>query len=151
MSFGKFGSRPRGVNNPIYWVTRFRQEEIRRDRQQTSIDKFNEKWHRLIDVHESIIKHFLKPLKDQLIDEQIADKLIAYANDAVVLRESIKSNINTCYASELSKYATALKKLALLAVKVCTKLQLYDDTENVTYNAPSKSILLNESVLFFLG
>ena len=26
MSFGKYGSRPRSVNNPLYWVNRYRQD-----------------------------------------------------------------------------------------------------------------------------
>lgn len=178
MSFGKFGSRPRGVNNPIYWVNRYRQDErsrgsqLRQDErsrgsqlrqnekhrihQQIAVDKFNERWHRLIDIHKKIITICLEPLNGKYVKESIALELIGFTKKAVELRKSINTSlaIDDAYilmVSELTKYATYIKEIALLASEVCTELEIYDDIKNARYDASSKSILLNESVVYFIG
>lgn len=167
MSFGKFGSRPRGVNNPIYWVNRYRQDERsrgsqtpkdekRRVGQQLAVDQFNERWRRLIDTHKIIINICIEPLNGRYVKESIALDLATFTKKAVELRELINTNlaIDDAYvlmASELTKYATCIKEIALLASKVCTELQIYDDIKNARYDASSKTILLNGSLAYFIG
>ncbi|MGA8146668.1 MAG: hypothetical protein WB870_03720 [Gallionellaceae bacterium] len=167
MGFGKFGSKPRKVNNPLYWVNRYRQDERTRGRQhrqsvhptvhqQLVIDQFNEKWHRLIDIHERVIAMLIEPLNGRYIKESIAIKLIAYTKEAAELRKLINARVGIpdeykLMKNELAKYATVIKMIALLASKVCTKLEIYHDIENAKYDASSKSILLNESIVFFMG
>lgn len=167
MSFGKFGSRPRGVNNPIYWVNRYRQDERSRGRQppkdskrrvgqQLAVDQFNERWHRLIDIHKKIITFCIEPLNGRYVKESIALELIDYTKKAVELRELINTQLAIVDAyvlmeSQLTKYATCIKEIALLASEVCVELEIYDDLKSAKYDASSKTILLNESLACFIG
>jgi hypothetical protein len=149
MSFGKFGAKPRAIKNPLYWVNMSRLD----DRKRLSVERFNEKWHRLNDVHAHIIKYYFRPLaKDEiLVDKDDIERLIAYSNIAAESRDWIKENINNVPFSELSKYSTILKKTSLLAIKICSRSGIYKNIKSFSYDSSSKSIIMDKSVLYYLG
>lgn len=151
MSFGKFGARPRGMNNPVYWVSKHLQDQRRIAANVASTERFNEKWHRLNKIRDHLHEQFILPLDGKKVSEAEADSfhlLLCETNDR---RKFVQENIETCSFSELSKYATGIKKLALLAFKLCRKYEIYNDIEDFSYNASEKVILLNGDVIYFVG
>jgi hypothetical protein len=150
MSFGNFGAKPRSMKNPVYWVSRFRQEDARRHQQDAKLKKFNEKWHHLNKVKDHLAANFIAPMNGCEVSEAKNRKLLACWDDVVNCQSAIAANINNCSMTDLSKYATALKRLSLHALAMCKMLNIYNDIEECHYNADEKSIFLNGSVLYDL-
>lgn len=151
MSFGKFGARPRGMSNPIYWVGRHLQDQRRQAARARSVDKFNEKWSRLNEIYDHLANNFIEPLNGRSVSESISDKLVSLLDTVKYLRKDIAENIDDCQMSDLSKYATSLKKLALFSFKLCKDLNVYDDINDASYDAIEKSVFLNGKRIYFLG
>jgi hypothetical protein len=151
MGFGKFGAHPRSMNSGLYWVGRHLQSQRRIQAQNSSIDKFNEKWRRLQDIYEKVLDHFVRPLQDKEISRKEFEALNSANEAARALREHVRRNINDCGANDLSKYATQVKKLALTSMRICADLGVYTDIEEVSYSAVTKSIMLNGQQFYYLG
>lgn len=151
MSFGKYGAKPRSMNNPVYWVNRHLQDKRQKVASAVATEKFNEKWHRLEKIRNNLHEHFITPLNGINVSAAEANAfhgLLVESNDR---RKFIQESINSCSVTELSKYATSIKKLALLAFKLCKKYQIYSDIDNVIYKASDKAIFLNGEIIYFLG
>ena len=58
-------------------------------------------------------------------------------------RDEINSHINDARQNHLSRYATAIKKVAMKSMKLCQKYQVYSDIDSVEYVASEKAIYLN--------
>lgn len=151
MGFGKFGARPRSVSNPLYWVGRYRQDERIRIKREASVTKFNEKWNRLNSIKTFIAEDFIQKLNGHDVTERENIKLNELWSSVLENQLYIAENINTCSSSDLSKYATSLKQLALHAIKLCKKLNLCDDIITCEYIAADKSIFINGNLLYDLG
>lgn len=151
MGFGKFGAHPRSMNSGLYWVGRHLQSQRRIQAQNSSIAKFNEKWHRLQDVYQKVIDDFVRPLEGKDISRKDYESLNSVNEAARALRMHIQNNINDCGASELSKYATQVKILTLLSARICADLGIYTDIEEVSYSPANKSIMINGEQFFYIG
>ena len=100
-------------------------------------------------------------VSDNFVDElaSINDSLTKKENDTLVERleemrawvEAISEDIDIATNAHLSKYATRIKSVALMAIKLCRKYEVYNDVDSVSYDAKRKMILLNEDDLYFLG
>ena len=89
-----------------------------------AIERFNERWRRLQNIHDDVMSQFIVPLQDYEISQKDFD-LLCNANDqAREIRSFISANINTCRVTELSKYATQIKKMALIAMEACKENDL---------------------------
>lgn len=151
MSFGKFGARPRSMNNPTYWVSRHMQDQRRLTAKINANNKFNEKWQRLNSIFDSLQEHFLSKLNGLNATKLENDSLVNSFNSAKEIKDEISMNINNCGMAELSKYATCIKRLSLITFKLCKRLSIYDDINEVSYDAAAKSIILNGKVIYYMG
>lgn len=151
MSFGKFGARPRSMSNPVYWVGTHLAGQRSQAAKVNAANRFNEKWHRLNDCIDKVQKFFIQTLVDIGMSQTEWDKLDTAWLEMKVWRDQIATNINTCKTGDLSRLATAFKKVALLAIGLCQKYKIYPDINTVTYDAKSKSICINNDQMYFLG
>ena len=151
MSFGKFGARPRSMRNPVYWVSSHLQTERRRHASERAVDRFNKRWHRLNDIYQNLAEHFVVPLSGHPMSKRECDLLQTCVDAATERKKFIADNLNECSLGELSKYATALKRLTLVSFGLCKKLGIYGDIETMHYDATSKSMMLNSGRIYFLG
>jgi hypothetical protein len=151
MGFGRFGAHPRGMNNGIYWVGRHLQSERQIQAKNSTVERFNEKWHRLQEVYNKVLEHFVRPLQDQEITRQEFESLDSANEAARELRAHISSNINDCKVTDLSKYATQIKKLALTSMQICVDKGVYTDIEQFSYSPVDKSVMLNGEPFYYLG
>lgn len=151
MSFGKFGARPRSMSNPTYWVSRHLQDQRKVAVANVSTAKFNERWHRLNTILGLIGEDFVKPLNGKTVSVKESNRINVCWTDATKSKESIAGNVNTCSATELSKYATSIKKLAMISFELCRKCSVYDDIVDFGYDTSSKTFMLNGVSKYFLG
>ena len=142
-----------GIRNPGYWVRVDLRSGQRRRQSYESIQKFNERWARLQRIQDLVSDNFVDELAS------INDSLTKKENDTLVERleemrawvEAISEDIDIATNAHLSKYATRIKSVALMAIKLCRKYEVYNDVDSVSYDAKRKMILLNEDDLYFLG
>lgn len=151
MSFGKFGAKPRGMSNPVYWVNKHLQQKRRDSATRAATERFNERWHRLDSILRNLIESFVEPLIGHNLSKATATRLESSLDELTTRRTVIHDNINSCAASELSKYATCLKKTSLLVIQLCVELEVNPDIDTVTYNSNEKAIFINGKSLYHLG
>ncbi len=151
MSFGKFGSRPRGMSNPIYWVNRHLQDQRRQEAKINSVNKFNEKWQRLNAIFDNLRENFIVPLNGLSVTTLENQRLYSCLESAINMKSEISNRINDSSIGDLSKYATSLKRLILISFSLCKKLSIYSDIKSIEYDSKSKTILLNGEVIYYLG
>jgi hypothetical protein len=151
MSFGKFGAHPRSMSNGLYWVSRHLDSNRHLAAKNHAVEKFNDRWFRLQNIHDDVMNQFIIPLQEFEISQKDFDQL-SKANDlARDLRASINANINTCSVSELSKYATQIKKIALIAMEACRANDVYNNITDVSYSKESRGITVSGQIFYFLG
>lgn len=149
MGFGKFGAKPRAISNPLYWINLHRQDQ----KKVSAVDRFNERWNRLNFNYDKIHEHFISPLVDKVSQakEKDVEKLIKLFENTNKVKADIISDIHTCRTSELSKYATCIKNLALCAIPLAAEIGIYKGIHQVEYDSKLKSILVNGEEFYFLG
>ena len=97
------------------------------------------------------MSQFIVPLQDYEISQKDFD-LLRNANDqARKIRSFISANINTCRVTELSKYATQIKKMALIAMEACKENDLYNNLDDISYSKEQGAITLSGEVFYFLS
>lgn len=97
------------------------------------------------------MSQFIVPLQDYEISQKDFD-LLSNANDqAREIRSFISANINTCRVTELSKYATQIKKMALIAMEACKENDLYNNLDDISYSKEQGAITLSGEVFYFLS
>ena len=151
MGFGKFGAHPRSMNSGLYWVSKHLESNRRVTSKNNAIERFNERWRRLQNIHDDVMSQFIVPLQDYEISQKDFD-LLSNANDqAREIRSFICANINTCRVTELSKYATQIKKMALIAMEACKENDLYNNLDDISYSKEQGAITLSGEVFYFLS
>lgn len=151
MSFGKFGAHPRSMSNGLYWVSKHLESNRHLAAKNNAVEKFNERWFRLQKIHDDVMNQFIVPLQDFEISQKDFDQLNQANERARELRSSINANINSCSVSELSKYATQIKKMALIAMESCRVNDLYNNLTDISYSKESKGITVSGEIFYFLG
>ena len=151
MGFGKFGAHPRSMSNGLYWVSKHLESNRHIAAKNNAVEKFNERWFRLQKIHDDVMNQFVIPLQDFEISQKDFEQLSKSSDLARELRASIKANINTCSVSELSKYATQSKKMALIAMEACRFNDVYNNLTDISYSTESKGITVSGQIFYFLG
>lgn len=151
MGFGKFGAHPRSMSNGLYWVSKHLESNRHLAAKNNAVEKFNERWFRLQKIHDDVMTQFIVPLQDFEISQKDFDQLNQANETARELRAGINANINSCSVSELSKYATQIKKMALIAMESCRVNDLYNNLRGICYSKDSKAIIVSGEIFYFLG
>jgi len=141
------------LNSLIMMAVRASNRRERAIRSQLKVDQFNEKWKRLNQIRGLVLEHFVHPL-DGYIDvmtEKENEKRIENLKQMDTWMQIISSDINNVPFSELSKYATRIKRSALHATKLCQKYKAMDDISSVEYVSYRKMIVINEQDFFYFG
>lgn len=115
------------------------------NREDARVERFNEKWQRLNQIVDYVNGDFIGPLDrvaDQMTEKEL-QKLQEYIADMSDWHHSINAHINEARQNHLSRYATAIKKTALKAMKLCQKYDVYTDIASVEYDGQRKMVLLN--------
>ena len=114
-------------------------------REKARIEYFNRRWQKLRDIHQLVVKDFLQPL-EPLLDKMSRNeymKLNEYIQDMNDWRDEINRHINNATQNHLSRYATAIKKVAMKSIKLCKKYRAYSDIQSIEYVASEKALYLN--------
>ena len=92
-----------------------------------------------------IVKDFLQPLEPFLnkmtTNEYI--KLKEYIQDMDDWHDEINRHINDATQNHLSRYATAIKRVAMKSKKLCQKYRVYSDIQPIEYVPSEKALYLN--------
>ena len=150
MGFGKFGAHPRSMSNGLYWVSKHLESNRHLAAKNNAVEKFNDRWFRLQKIHDDVMNQFVIPLQDFEISRKDFDQLCKANDLARDLRVNINANINTCSVSELSKYATQIKKMALIAMDACLVNDVYNNLNEVSYSKESGGIAVSGQIFYFL-
>lgn len=150
MGFGKFGAHPRSMSNGLYWVSKHLESNRHLATKNNAVEKFNDRWFRLQKIHDDVMNQFVIPLQDFEISQKDFDQLCKANDLARDLRVNINANINTCSVSELSKYATQIKKMALIAMDACRVNDVYNNLNEVSYSKESGGIAVSGQIFYFL-
>jgi hypothetical protein len=150
MGFGRFGAHPRSMSNGLYWVSKHLESNRHLATKNNAVEKFNDRWFRLQKIHDDVMNQFVIPLQDFEISQKDFDQLCKANDLARDLRVNINANINTCSVSELSKYATQIKKMALIAMDACRVNDVYNNLNEVSYSKESGGIAVSGQIFYFL-
>ena len=150
MGYGKFGAHPRSMSNGLYWVSKHLESNRHLAAKNYAVEKFNDRWFRLQKIHDDVMNQFVIPLQDFEISQKDFDQLCKANDLARYLRVNINANINTCSVSELSKYATQIKKMALIAMDACRVNDVYNNLNEVSYSKESGGITVSGQIFYFL-
>lgn len=151
MGFGKFGAHPRSMSNGLYWVSKHLASNRHLAAKNNAVEKFNDRWFRLQKIHDDVMNQFVIPLQAFEISKKDFEQL-SKANDlARELRASIYANVNTGSVSELSKFATQIKKMALISMEACRVNDVYNNLNEVSYSKELGGIAVAGQVFYFLG
>jgi hypothetical protein len=91
------------------------------ERERIAVERFNKRWKRLNNI------------------------LRLYMGD------EIKSNINIAKNGDISKYATAIKRFSMKAIKLCKKYGIHSNIVSVEYNAKEKTLKINGKDVYYFG
>lgn len=114
-------------------------------REKARIGVFNRRWQKLRDIHQLVVKDFLQPLEpfwDKMSGKEYI-KLNEYIQDMNDWRDEINRHINNATQNHLSRYGTAIKKVAMKSIKLCKKYRVYSDIQSIEYVASEKALYLN--------
>ncbi|MBL7004565.1 MAG: hypothetical protein ISR69_11120 [Gammaproteobacteria bacterium] len=142
------GTGAKAIRNPVYWSRMQIQNQRYKMQSQAAVEKFNERWDRLGDIRNKILKNFIDGLT---VNEAEYKKLNSLVESMNYLNDSINQNINDSNNSHLSKYATAIKRVAMLSIKLCIKYRIYSDINAIEYNAKEKVVYVNNEEFYYFG
>lgn len=113
---------------------------------------FNARWERLNSYADRVTPEFYRPLWDsgKMTTKEVLKlgNLISEMHD---LRHAINDEIEHAQQKHLSQYATSIKNALLNTAKLCKKYSVLRDLKSVRYDAPTKSIMINERETFYFG
>jgi len=172
------GGGVKGKNSPIYWVRMHNQDLRNKNRsaqaKQRSIEKFNDRWHRLCEIHEIVdnlwyenigdgddIKIDISSAEGSSVDEAMLrkykrkieksiQKVLKHKTEAKEFNHLINENIDTTGNGDLSKYATRIKNFSLAVVQVLIDINSLDN-DSVQYIKEEKTIYIDGEDVWYLG
>ena len=115
------GRTPKSMSNPIYWVRKTLDQSNSRSRQAGAIDNFNERWNRLVKIHNLVLSEWVTGELSRQSSNNELIKLKKYIVEAKEWNTAIDGNIDDAKQSHLSKYSTQLKNMALTSMKLNKK------------------------------
>ena len=147
------GAGAKRIGNPVYWARMDLQHSRYRQQSFAAVQRFNERLQRLRKIQNMVSDDYVDGLvsgQDSLTmkeDDNLADRI----EDMQSWATAISENVDIANNGHLSKYATRVKTVAMTAIKLCMKYEVYDDIDSVMYQAKRKMILLNGEDFFFFG
>jgi hypothetical protein len=123
------------------------------ERERIAAKRFNTRWERLNNILRKTANEYGNPLEsvfDQMTEIE-RDNYLALVDEVLYLGKDIKSNINIARNRDLSKYATAIKRFSMKAIKLCKKYETHLNIVSVEYNAKQKILKLNGKDLYYFG
>ena len=147
------GAGAKRIGNPVYWARMDLQNGRYRRPSFAAVQRFNERWQRLGKIQNMVADDYidgLSSVQDAMTMKEY-EKLTERIEDMQGWAAAIGESIDIANNGHLSKYATRIKNVALAAIKLCIKYQVYSDLESVSYDAKGKMILVNGEDFFFLG
>ncbi len=144
------GAGPKSMNNPVYWTRMHLQNERYRAQSQAAVERFNERWNRLTDIQNKVANAFVDEVIEDINAKEL-EKLMSHINEMQFWNKEINENIDIAKNSHLSKYATRIKNVALMSIKLCKKYKKYSDIETVEYIAKEKMLYLNGEEFYYFG
>ena len=132
-----------------YFTFGFNQAEREADR----IRKFNERWKRLTTIHEYLLNDFVRPLDSASERLTVSEysKFVEYLEEVSSWNNAISSSIDDANQNHLTRYSTSIRKLAMKAIRLCQKYDVYGDIEAIEYVAKQKTIVFNGEALYYIG
>ena len=146
------GAGAKRIRNPVYWARMELQSGPYNRQSYNAVQRFNERWGRLQKIQNMVVNDFVHELasvQDSLTTKEY-DKLMERIEDMQGWADAISESIDIATNAHLSKYATRVKNVALMAMKLCGKYQVYGDIDSVSYDAKRKMIVLNEQDFYYL-
>jgi hypothetical protein len=138
-----------GFASIFYNVWQKVQADARRDA------AFNAHWKRLTSIQSDLSQLMLKPILVVEVYSRFTaterSRLMAHIDEVLGLSNAIADNINVTKNADLSRYATALKRLATHALKLCAKYGVVLEVTSVEYVACRKTLVVNGRDTYFFG
>ena len=157
------GAGAKSIGNPIYWSRRYLQDQIYQNKRKLAVERFNEKWSRLCNIREILILHYDSYIEDGRINISVEDtdasikkaveavqKISNVRNQLDDLHSFINQNISDATNSDLSKYATLIKKYAIMTVSFLIQYER-SEYKIIQYDSKNKIILIDGEEYFYLG
>ena len=141
------GAGAKAINNPVYWSRMHLQNERYRAMSRNAVERFNERWHRLIKIQNEIAEDYSDAVINRM-NERDTDKLLDLINEMQFWNKEIDENIDIANNSHLSKYATRIKNFSLHAIKMCIKYNVFSNVEFVTFDAKKKILSIDDEVFY---
>lgn len=115
-------------------------------RESEHVERFNQRRARVGSVHALAIQDFAIPLLQGASDRMTPkehQKIGELTNNANYQGEFLMDHVGEANERHLNDYAIAIKRLAIVAMKLCQKYRVFSDICSVTYDARRKMIILN--------
>ncbi len=110
------------------------------------IQRFDQSRGQVGTVHTLVTCDFALPLHQKASDRMTAkevQKINELANNANYHGQFLLDHVAEVNEQHLKNYAVAVRKLAIVAMKLCQKYCIYSDIQSVTYDSRRKMIMLN--------
>lgn len=123
------------------------------ERERIAVERFNKRWKRLNNILRKTSNEYGNPLEsvfDQMTERE-RDNYLAFVDEVLYMGDEIKSNINIAKNSDISKYATAIKRFSMKAIKLCKKYGIHSNIVSVEYNAKEKTLKINGKDVYYFG
>jgi len=113
-------------------------------------DTFNTRWLRLNGIVPKVMDNFVMPLVEGQLTSNEWQKLQHDLTEMYGWHVNINDKINCATNTDLSRYATCIKRVALRSIKLCGKYKICN-VESVEFASYSKTIVVNGEALYCLG
>jgi hypothetical protein len=110
------------------------------------VERFNQRRAQVGSAHALAIQDFAIPLLQGASDRMTPkehQKIEELTKNANYRGEFLMDHVGEANDRHLNDYAIAIKRLAIVAMKLCQKYSVYSDIYSVTYDARRKMIMLN--------
>lgn len=115
-------------------------------RESAHVERFNQRRAQLGNVHALATQDFGIPLlqgaSDRMTPKEL-QKIEELANNANYQGQFLMDHVGEANERHLNDYAIAIKRLVIVAMKLCQKYNVYSDIYSVTYDGKRKMIMLN--------
>ena len=115
-------------------------------------EDFNERWNRLVEIHNNLLNDFASPVlaSGELTSAESA-KLEQCLGKMNSWHAAINGDVENATQDHLARYASAIGKAAVQAIRLCGRYGIYDDITSVEYVSKREMVVLNGADLWFLG
>ncbi len=130
-----------------------RRAEAVADRKLVEKKQLNERWNRLNDILIKMSDEFgpqLRSVFNQLTKGE-RKKYLALRDEVLSLKIKIGSNINFAKKSDISIYATVIRRLSMKIINLCKKYGVASDVVSVEYDSKIKMIKINGEDRYYIG